>query len=231
MEPESLVELTQKSCGSGAIGLAFTYNEPSIWYEYIMATAPLLKSQGLKTVLVTNGYLEKEPLEKLLPYIDACNIDLKAFNEDFYSEFCKGRLQKVKDTVERSIGNVHVEITTLLIPGKNDSEQEIKEMSRWLAHLDPDTVLHLSRYHPAYKLTLPSTPVKTILKAREIAQEYLNFVYTGNLPEEENNTYCQVCRNLLIQRNAYEIRSSGIKNGLCSSCHSQLSFLKGLLVN
>ncbi len=195
MEPESLVELTQKSCGSRSIGLAFTYNEPSIWYEYIMATAPLLKAQGLKTVLVTNGYLEKEPLEKLLPYVDACNIDIKAFNKEFYPELCRGRLEAVKNTVERAIGHTHVEITTLLIPGKNDDEQEIRDMSRWLATLDPKTVLHLSRYHPAYNMSLPPTREDKIKRACEIAKEYLEFVYTGNLPDEENNTYCPNCHN------------------------------------
>jgi pyruvate formate lyase activating enzyme len=228
LEPESLAELTCNSSDDGSIGLAFTYNEPSIWYEYILATAPRLKEQGLKTVLVTNGYLEKKPLEKLLPHIDACNIDVKAFNQQFYTEFCQGKLQAVKETVENMIGKIHVEITTLLIPGKNNGEREITELSRWLASLDPNIVLHLSRYHPAYKLDLPPTPNATIIRSQQIAREYLNFVYTGNLSGEENNTYCRHCGHLLIERNAYHVKISGIEGGLCTSCHVKPTYIKGI---
>jgi len=229
MEPNSLVELNQTmSCSHSSIGMAFTYNEPSSWYEYIIAAAPLLKDQGLKTVLVTNGYIEKEPLKKLLPYIDAFNIDVKAFNEHFYPELCKGHLKAVKNTVESVIGKTHVEVTTLLIPGKNDGEQEIRELAGWLASLDKGLVLHLSKYYPAHNLDLPPTPESTIIKAQQIAKEYLNFVYTGNLPGEENNTYCLNCSNLLIQRNAYHIKVSGIKEGRCSSCLSKINYIKGL---
>lgn len=228
IDPESLVALTLQSRTEGSIGIAFTYNEPSIWYEYIMAVIPVLKERGLKTVMVTNGYIEKEPLERLLPYVDAFNIDVKAFNQRFYTELCKGKLQAVKDTVERVIGKSHVEITTLLIPGQNDGEQEIREMSRWLASLDRDIVLHLSRYHPAYKLQIPSTPEATVRQSREIAREYLDFVYTGNLPGEINDTYCRNCGQLLIRRNAYNIQMSGIKNGRCVSCNVQPAYIKGL---
>jgi len=228
MEAQAMAELTWRSRSDASIGLAFTYNEPSIWYEYILATAPLLHEKGLKTVLVTNGYLEKEPLQRLLPYIDACNIDVKAFNEDFYPQLCRGKLQAVKETVERVVGHTHLEITTLLIPGINDSDEEIRELARWLADLDKDIVLHLSRYHPAYKLSLPPTPEETIKRAGAIAREYLHFVYTGNLPGEENNTYCRNCGNLLIRRNAHHVRLSGIENGLCRSCGDNPSYIKGL---
>lgn len=228
MNPESLSDLTLQSKIDGSIGLAFTYNEPSIWYEYIMALAPRLKDQGLKTVLVTNGYLEKGPLERLLSYIDAFNIDVKAFNQHFYTALCKGKLQAVKDTVERIIGKRHVEITTLLIPGQNDAEQEIRELASWLASLDRQTVLHLSRYHPAYKLQIPSTPETTIKQAQAIAKEYLDFVYTGNLPGEENDTYCRRCGHLLIHRGAYSVQVSGIEKGRCRSCNDQAKYIEGL---
>ena len=228
MEPERLVELTIKSRSEGSIGLAFTYNEPSIWYEYILRTAPRLKELGLKTVMVTNGYLEKEPLERLLPYIDAFNIDVKAFNERFYPSLCKGKLQPVKDTVERIMGRSHVEITTLLIPGQNDSDTEVREMSRWLGSLDRKTVLHLSKYHPTYKLDLPATTEESIKHAREIAREYLDFVYTGNLPGEQNNTCCLHCGNELITRDAYHIEISGIKERHCAACGSELDYIQGL---
>jgi len=228
MEPESLAALTLQSKRDGSIGLAFTYNEPSIWYEYILAVVPILKEYGLKTVLVTNGYIEKEPLERLLPYIDAFNLDVKSFNQHFYTALCKGQLQAVKDTVERIISRSHVEITTLLIPGQNDAENEIRELSRWLASLNRETVLHLSRYHPAYKLQMPPTPAATLKHAQEIAREYLDFVYTGNLPGEENNTYCRNCGHLLIYRNAYLVEVSGIVNGRCSYCNYQPGYIKGL---
>jgi pyruvate formate lyase activating enzyme len=228
MDPESLGALTLQSKTDGSVGLAFTYNEPSIWYEYILDVVPILKEHGLKTVLVTNGYIEKEPLEKLLPYIDAFNIDVKAFKQHFYTTLCKGKLQAVKDTVERIIGRSHVEITTLLIPGENDSEQEIRELCGWLASLNREIVLHLSRYHPAYKLQIPPTPEATIKRAREIAREYLEFVYTGNLAGEENNTYCRNCGQLLIQRNDYNVQVSGIEKGRCSSCNDQPAYIIGL---
>lgn len=228
LDPEDLVEVARNSRDEGSIGLAFTYNEPSIWYEYIMAVAPRIKQEGLKTVLVTNGYIEKEPLERLLPYVDACNIDVKAFNEQFYPELCQGQLQAVKATVENVVGKIHTEITTLLIPGQNDAELEIKELASWLASLDPNIVLHLSRYHPAYKLNLPPTPEETMLQAQAIAKKHLNFVFIGNLGREENNTYCLNCGHLLIQRNAYHVQISGIEDGVCSFCRVKPTYIKGI---
>lgn len=182
--PEELLYITVAYRAQGSIGLAFTYNEPAMWQEYIMDLAPLLKAQGLKVVMVSNGYIEQKPLQDLLPFVDALNIDVKAFNDQFYQRFCKARLDKVKSTVEAAMGHAHIEITTLLIPGENDNDEEIRALARWMASLDPDTVLHLSRYYPAYKLDLPATPVNTLKRARDIAREYLNYVYLGNVPGE-----------------------------------------------
>ncbi len=228
LEPEDLVQIAINARDEGSIGLAFTYNEPSIWYEYILAAAPRLKDQGLKTVLVTNGYIEKEPLQRLLPFIDACNIDVKAFNNQFYPQLCQGRLQPVKATVENLVGKIHVEVTTLLIPGQNDAEPEIRELSRWLAGLDPNIVLHLSRYHPAYKLNLPPTPEVTMLRAQEIAKEHLNFVFAGNLGRADNHTYCLNCGHPLIQRNVYQVEISGIADGRCNSCQVKPTYIQGI---
>ncbi len=184
LAPQELLDITVAYRAQGSIGLAFTYNEPAMWQEYIMDLAPLLQAQGLKVVMVSNGYIEQKPLQDLLPLVDAMNIDVKAFNDQFYQRFCKARLDKVKNTVEAAMGQAHIEITTLLIPGENDNEEEIRSLARWLASLDPDTVLHLSRYYPAYKLDLPATPINTLRRARDIAREYLNHVYLGNVAGE-----------------------------------------------
>jgi len=228
MEPEKLVAMTHSYREEGSIGLAFTYNEPTIWYEYIMDVAPRLKEMGLKTVMVTNGFIEKRPMEDLLTCIDAFNIDVKGFDEHFYPQMCKGRLGPVKETVERAVGRAHVEITTLLIPGKNDDESEIRALAQWLSSLDRQTVLHLSKYHPAYKLDLPPTPEATINRARDVAREYLDFVYTGNLPGEINNTNCLRCGNELIHRSAYRVKISGIEEQRCARCGAELDYIKGL---
>lgn len=168
--------------GSGNIGIAYTYNEPSIWYEFVYETAQKAKAKGLVNVLVTNGYIGKEPLEQILPYIDAMNIDLKAFNERFYRELVKGGLEEVKETIRRSVPHCHVEVTTLIIPEWNDSTEEMDEMARWLAALSPEIPLHLSRYFPKYEMTdKPPTPLNTLQILKEAAERHLNHVYLGNV--------------------------------------------------
>ncbi|MDD3270045.1 MAG: AmmeMemoRadiSam system radical SAM enzyme [Syntrophomonadaceae bacterium] len=226
IKPEGLVKITRRSnVHEGSIGIAFTYNEPSIWYEYIMDVAPCLQEENLKTVLVTNGYIEQAPLEKLLPYIDAMNIDVKAFNEGFYRRNCKGQLEAVKASVEKAVEETHVEITTLLIPGENDTAEEIKELARWLASLNPDIPLHLSRYHPAYHYEKEATAPAILYRSRDIAREFLNFVYIGNLMTEENHTYCQICGGILIKRSVYQVTNMGLERGKCVHCGSQIDYI------
>jgi len=163
------------------IGVAFTYNEPLISYEYLMDTAPLLQSAGLKTVLVTNGLINSEPLQKLLPYIDAVNIDLKAFTDGFYKKH-GGNLKTVKKSIELSAKHCHVEVTTLIIPGENDSADEMREMSVWLASVSRDLPYHISRFFPRYNMTekLP-TSKERLFELADTARENLNFVYVGNV--------------------------------------------------
>ncbi|MCX7922478.1 MAG: AmmeMemoRadiSam system radical SAM enzyme [Clostridia bacterium] len=180
--PSELAEKAKELVEEGNIGIAYTYNEPSIWYEFVYDTSRQLKERGLSNVLVTNGFISKEPLEDLLPYIDAMNIDVKAYTASFYHEICKGTLSNVKDTVELAARKCHVEVTTLVIPELNDAVEEIEEMARWLAGISPDIPLHLSRFFPNYRMQdKPVTPKETLIRAKEKAQEYLKYVYLGNV--------------------------------------------------
>lgn len=185
-EPDEIVKTALELRGRGNIGLAFTYNEPLVGYEFVRDTARLVKEAGLQNVIVTNGTASQKILEQILPYIDAMNIDLKAFNDHFYRDFIGGDFQMVKDFITTAAGDCHVELTTLVIPGKNDSEQEMCELSAWVAALENQTgkkiPLHITRFFPAFKLTdLDPTPVNTILRLVEVARENLEFVFPGNI--------------------------------------------------
>lgn len=181
-EPEQIVEKAVELKDDDNIGIAFTYNEPSIWFEFVYDTAKISKQEGLKNVLVTNGFIRKEPLEDILPYIDAMNIDVKSFTNDYYKEICKGRLEDVKRTVEIAALKCHVEITTLIVPDMNDKPEEIEQLCVWLSKIDPEIPLHFSRYFPNYKMKdIPPTPRETLEKAKKTAQEYLKHVYIGNV--------------------------------------------------
>lgn len=180
--PEGLVEKAEELKTSENIGIAYTYNEPSIWYEFVYDASRLAKEKGLFNVLVTNGFISREPLEELLPFVDAMNIDVKGYTASFYQEICKGTLEDVKRTVEISAPRCHVEVTTLVIPELNDAMEEIDGMARWLASISREIPLHLSRYFPNYKMQdRPPTPVDTLKKARLTAMQHLKYVYLGNV--------------------------------------------------
>lgn len=180
--PVDLVEHAGAMQIRGNIGIAYTYNEPSIWYEYVLESAKLAHERGLKNVLVTNGYISKEPLEELLPYVDAMNIDLKAYDAQFYKNIVKAGLVEVKETIAAASKKCHVEVTTLVIPGLNDSVEQIKKMARWLACISPDTPLHLSRFFPKYQMQdKQPTPRHTLNELAFGAREFLNNVYIGNV--------------------------------------------------
>lgn len=180
--PDWLVDKALEYMDRGNIGIAYTYNEPSIWYEFVLETCRKAKAKGLRNILVTNGFIGKAPLEELLPYVDAMNIDVKAFTADFYRDICKASLEHVKETVLLAAGKCHVELTTLVIPDLNDSMEEISELSRWIASISPEIPLHLSRYFPNYKLLdKPPTPKETLMKAKEEARKHLTYVYVGNV--------------------------------------------------
>ena len=182
MSSSRLVDKALETVKNGNIGIAYTYNEPSIWYEYVYDTVRLAKEKGLANVLVTNGFISREPLEQLLPYIDAMNIDLKAFTVSFYNNICKGSLGNVKETIAAAYGSCHIEVTTLVIPGLNDSVDEIGELASWLASISREIPLHLSRFFPNYKMDdKPPTPLDILDRARNKAAEYLKNVYLGNV--------------------------------------------------
>ncbi len=182
----------------------------------------MLKEKDLQVVMVTNGYIEAEPLKQLLPYVDAMNIDVKAFTEEFYKKLCKGTLKPVLETVEQAAQHCHVELTSLIIPGENDDLNDIKEMAKWIAGIDPYIPLHLSRYHPAYKFNQDATPAGTLDQARQIAREYLKYVFVGNLNGPDNNTYCSECEALLVKRDAYNTEIIALDQGHCKACGNEI---------
>jgi pyruvate formate lyase activating enzyme len=217
VSPEDLVKsaLREKS-----VGIAYTYTEPVIWYEYILDTAKIAKEKNLTNVLVTNGYIYEEPLKKLLPYLDAMNVDLKSMDDDFYKKNCKGKLSFVLKTIELSHQHgCHLEVTNLIIPTMNDSDEQIQRLVDFVAGTSDRIPLHLSRYFPAYKMNVPATPLQTLQKAFLLAKRKLKYVYIGNayIPNT-SHTHCPNCNNLLIQRDGYYTSVKGIKDKKCNNC-------------
>lgn len=175
-------EIVAKAKEYGSFGIAYTYNEPFIWYEFVLDTAKLARKNSLENVLVTNGYVNMKPLEEMLPYIGAMNIDLKSINEDFYRKVCKGSLNPVLDVIKRSAKSCHIELTNLIIPTLNDSEDAIRGLVDWISENVGDEVpLHLSRYFPCYRMEIPPTPISTMKTAERIARAKLKHVHLGNV--------------------------------------------------
>lgn len=214
---------TIKSQGDN-LGVAYTYNEPTVSYEFMFDLARAVHKAGYKNVVVSNGFIAAEPLEALLPYIDAYNIDLKAFNDNFYKDICKGERLPVMETIKRVYGKAHMEITLLLIDGENTNEEELEEMFKWIASIDQDIPLHLSRYHPANRMDNSLTKISTLLNTQMIAKKYLNYVYLGNVPNANNDTYCPQCGTKVIERLSYNCETKLI-GSKCSSCLSELPII------
>ncbi len=207
-------------------GIAYTYNEPIIWFEFVMEIATKAHHEGLYNVMVTNGYVNKEPLSDLLEVIDAWNVDLKAFTEEFYHKYTKSGLAPVKESI-RSIKKAgkHLEITNLVIPGLNDDENKFREMVKWISdETGKDTVLHISRYFPTYRMNIQATPVSTLERFYDIASEYLYYVFLGNVATSTGkDTYCPECNNLIISRSGYSTRINGLTTqGHCSNCDKKI---------
>jgi len=218
MSPSELVSLTlrQKS-----MGVAYTYSEPLIWFEYLMDTMPLLHDRGIKTVLVTNGYINPEPFAELVEHVDAMNIDLKSIEPAFYRKYCKGTLEPVLKTIETAAEKCHLEITNLVIPGLNDTIEEIERLASWISGLDRNIPLHLSAYFPNYKCDIPPTEAETLKRFYDKARVFLGNV---RLPEG-NHTFCPECREILIQRSGYHTEIKGIAKGGCAHCGAPLKIV------
>ena len=189
LSPKELADIAKECVSRGNIGVAFTYNEPLIGYEYVRDTAKLIHDMGMKNVLVTNGTATKEVYDKLADYIDAMNIDLKGFNEHYYRDVLKGDLDMVLEMIESAVKRCHVELTTLIIPGENDSEEEMRQISTWISELkdaNGNTIgqnipLHISRFFPCFHMTdRDATDVSKVYRLADIAREKLKYVYTGN---------------------------------------------------
>ncbi len=206
--------------------LAFTYSEPLVHLEYILEASKRAHSADIKTVLVTNGYINKVAAQELLPHIDALNIDLKTFNDDFYKSEIGGSLDPVLEFIELSAAISHIEVTTLLIPGKNDGTGEIEEIASFIATINRNIPLHLSAYYPTYRYTIASTPESTIVAALSAARKHLNYVYPGNTMSLDSNTYCPNCSSLLVSRTGYRTNIPGVEYGRCSNC----GFKSGIVV-
>jgi pyruvate formate lyase activating enzyme len=205
------------------VGIAYTYSEPFMWYEFVRDTAALAREAGLKNVLVTNGYVSETPLREILPLIDAMNIDVKGFTNDYYRKNCLGRLEPVLRTVEIAHPQCHVELTTLLVTGLNDTPEEITRLVDWVASLDREIPLHFSRYFPNFEMDLPATPLKTLKQAMDIARKKLPYVYIGNAPElNAGDTYCPECGQKVIGRAGYSARPVGLDGKKCRRCGREI---------
>lgn len=226
-KPKDVLDMLEREGGPGKnIGIAYTYNEPTIWFEFVLDTAKLLKRHGYKNILVTNGYINQEPIGELLPLIDAMNIDVKAFGDNFYKDYCGGLKAPVIKTVENAVKHCHIEITSLIIPSLNDDPGELEAMAAWLGELNPDIPLHLSRYFPQYKLHLPPTPPAVMEEAKEMAANYLRYVYLGNIELPGSaNTICPYCGNLLIERSRYAVKVKGMRGSACNNCNNNISIV------
>jgi pyruvate formate lyase activating enzyme len=215
VSPEELVALAERE---GSFGIAYTYSEPLVHLEYVLETSRLARARGLKNVLVSNGFINPEPAEELLAVLDAANIDLKSFNPEFYRKEIGGDLEQVKRFLTQARGRIALEVTTLVIPARNDGPQEMEAIASFLASLDPDIPLHLSAYYPQYRYTLPATPPATLRELAQVARRHLSYVYLGNVGPEPSDTLCRACGAALVRRRGYRVDASGLEGGRCARC-------------
>ncbi len=226
LAPVPIPDLVRATVREGAVGISYTYNEPMIWFEFVLDCAREFRKAGLANVLVTNGYVSPEPLRELLPVIDAMNIDLKSMDPEFYRRICGGTLDPVLDTIRESAKSTHVEITNLLVTGENDSDESVRSVVEFVASVDPTIPLHLSRYMPMHRFTAPPTPPGRLAAAFRIARDRLPFVYVGNYHlEGASDTGCPSCGSVVVRRHGYRTDRSGLAGTRCAACSAPLRFV------
>ncbi len=222
-EDFSSEKVVKAALGSGCKSISYTYTEPTVFFEYAFDTAKLAKENGLYNNFVTNGFMTKDALAMIKPYLDAANVDLKFFRDESYRKICSGSLKPVLDSIQgmRDLG-IWVEVTTLVIPQVNDSEEELRETAEFIAGLDKNIPWHVSRFHPDYKFnSYPATPESTLRKAQEIGYKAgLKFVYAGNVSGWGNDTYCPDCKKILVKREGFSVLENNITRGRCLFCNT-----------
>jgi pyruvate formate lyase activating enzyme len=223
LSPEQVVKEAKKN---KVKIISYTYTEPTIFYEYMLDIAKLAKKAGIKNTIVSNGFINPDPLKELCKYIDAANIDLKSIDDDFYKRICDGRVSPVLEALKiLKEEKVWIEITNLLIPELNDGEKDIEKLVDWIKENLSDTVpLHFTAFYPCYKLSdLPPTKIETLKKARQAAMKKLNYVYTGNIPDSDgDNTFCPKCKKPVIKRRLFSIIENNLNGKKCPSCNEKI---------
>jgi len=223
--PKQLVDLAIRK---HAVGIAYTYNEPAIFVEFALDVMKLAKKSGLKNIFVSNGYESAETFSYIKQYLDAINIDLKSFRREFYRKICKSDIEPVKENIKRYFdAGIETEVTTLIIPGFNDSKRELTDIAKFLFHISPDLPWHVSAFYPAYKMMdVPPTPPHTVISAWEIGKSAgLRYVYAGNISDTKHTTtVCPNCQTVLVERFGYEtiVRQIDLQTGQCKRCHTAI---------
>lgn len=226
-DPEKIVE---KALANGCGSISYTYTEPTVFFELVLPTSKIASEKGLRNIMVTNGYMSPDALEMISPFLGAANVDLKAYDDEFYKKYCGSRLEPVKNTLKlMKQAGIWVEVTTLLIPGLNDDRGKLYDLATFISdELGPETPWHISRFHPQYKMTdRPPTSPYLIKEARQIGVgRGLKYVYSGNLPGDEGeSTFCSSCGKKVIQRVGYRIDNIRIKNSVCMHCGDRIEGL------
>jgi pyruvate formate lyase activating enzyme len=221
-------EIVRQALQAGCRGIAYTYNEPAIFIEYAADTARLAKKKGLANIFVSNGFESEETFSYIRPYLDAINIDLKSFRDDFYRKVCHAKIAPVLENIKRYFGaGIETEVTTLIIPGHNDTDKELTDVAEFLAGISPDIPWHISAFKPEYKMPdVPETPAETLMNAYRIGKKAgLHYIYVGNILDPgHSSTYCPRCNELLVERIYYDtrVRNIDINNGKCKKCGNQI---------
>ena len=216
-------DLVRQAHEYGATGIAYTYTEPLIWFEFVMDCAAAFREAGLCNIMVSNGFVNPEPLAELLPLIDAWNIDLKSIRPEFYKRIAGGRLEPVLATIQEADKVALVELTNLIVPGENDSESDIRDLVAWVAEADRTIPLHFSRYHPSYQSDRPPTSASTLKRAYEIARQSLDYVYLGNISiSGADTTWCPSCGQAVIERTGFGIDRMQLDGNRCGACGYKL---------